>query len=70
MNVNDILDAIEEEFDSTVSALSPLNCHSYLHNIRQGVDVVAIEKITKKVKQPYKYLNLDTIIMLNKEKYA
>jgi hypothetical protein len=33
------------------------NAHAYLSDLPQDVDVVAVEPILRKVKQPHQYLN-------------
>ena len=53
----DVLAAISEEFGKAAQTLTPANCHHYLSDLPQDVDVVRVDLIRRKVSRPYLYLN-------------
>jgi proteasome-associated ATPase len=55
---DDILTAIADEFESAAKALKPHNCHSYLTDLPQDVDVVKVEPIQRRVARPHRFLNV------------
>lgn len=53
----DVLAAVGDYFQSAASALTPHNCNNYLDDLPQDVDVVRVEPVLRKVRQPYRYFN-------------
>jgi hypothetical protein len=53
----DVLAAVSEEFEKAAQTLTPANCHHYLSDLPQDVDVVRVDLIRRKVSRPYLYLN-------------
>jgi proteasome-associated ATPase len=48
LSVEDVLTAIDEEFQKAVRVLSPANCRLYLKGLPDGVDVVRIEPVLER----------------------
>lgn len=53
----DVWTAIAEEFESAARTLTPANCHHYLGDLPQDVDVVRVDLTERKVSRPHLYLN-------------
>ena len=53
----DMQDAVSQTFDRMRTTLTIHNAHSYLSDLPQDVDIVSVEPIVRKVKQPHHYLN-------------
>lgn len=53
----DLLEAITEEFDSAVRALTPFNCRQHLTGLPHDLDVVNVEPVVRRVARSYQYLN-------------
>jgi proteasome-associated ATPase len=58
VQLTDVLTAIAEEFEGAARTLTPLNCHQYLSDLPQDVDVVSVEAVQRKVARPHLYLNV------------
>jgi proteasome-associated ATPase len=54
----DLLSAAAEEFERAAAALAPGNCHRFLSDLPQDVDVVRVEPIRPRVREPHRYLNV------------
>ncbi|MDX6613582.1 MAG: proteasome-associated ATPase [Blastocatellia bacterium] len=52
----DVLSAIAEDFESAAQTLTPANCHQYLSDLPQDIDVVRVEVVRRKVPRPHLYL--------------
>lgn len=53
----DALDALDVELSAAARALTPGNCRRHLSDLPQDVDVVRVEPVVRKVRQPLRYLN-------------
>ncbi|HEX8000748.1 MAG TPA: ATP-binding protein [Pyrinomonadaceae bacterium] len=58
VQLTDVLTAIVEEFEGAARTLTPFNCHQYLSDLPQDVDVVSVELVRRKVARPHLYLNV------------
>lgn len=56
IQLSDVLTAISEEFESAAQTLTPANCHQYLSDMPQDVDVVRVDLVRRKVSRPHLYL--------------
>jgi len=56
LRLEDLLDAVEEEFRRRASLLAPLNCHGHLSDLPQDVDVVNVELARPPVRRRHRYL--------------
>jgi proteasome-associated ATPase len=54
---SDLLAAAAEEFSSAARVLMPANCHRYLSDLPQDVDVVRVECAERKTFRSFRYLN-------------
>ncbi len=54
----DLFEAIADELESQARALTPANCHRYLADLPQDVDVVRVEHMERRVGRPHRYLNV------------
>jgi proteasome-associated ATPase len=57
VRLEDALDAAAEQLESAAKALRPVNCRSYLADLPDDVDVVAVEPAASKVRRPHRYRN-------------
>ena len=57
VHLTDMQDAVNQTLERMRTTLTIHNAHSYLSDLPQDVDVVSVEPIVRKVKQPHKYLN-------------
>jgi proteasome-associated ATPase len=57
IQLTDVLTAISEEFESAARTLTPANCHQYLNDLPQDVDVVRVELVQRKIPRPHLYLS-------------
>jgi proteasome-associated ATPase len=55
--LEDVLQALQDEFAAVVRALTPANCHHHLTDLPQDMDVVKVEPVVRKVSRPHRYLN-------------
>jgi proteasome-associated ATPase len=55
LRVEDVVIALTEEFETAARALTPANCRHHLTGLPQDVDVVSVEPVARKVKQPLRY---------------
>jgi len=53
----DVLTAVSDEFEKAAQTLTPANCHQYLSDMPQDVDVVRVDLVRRKVSRPHLYLN-------------
>ncbi|MDQ2976160.1 MAG: hypothetical protein M3R69_12220 [Acidobacteriota bacterium] len=58
LQLSDALSAVAEEFESVARSLTPANCHQYVCDLPQDVDVVSVEPIVRKVARPHRYLRV------------
>lgn len=54
----DLLEAIDAEFESATRTLSPANCRRYLDDLPQDVDVVRVEPVVRRLRQPHRVLQV------------
>jgi len=57
--LSDIDHAVANAMDRLRSTLTPRNVHAYLHDLPEGLDVVEVRPIIRKVKRPNDYLILN-----------
>jgi proteasome-associated ATPase len=57
VQLSDMQDAVSQTLERMRHTLTINNAQAYLHDLPQDVDVVSVEPIVRKVKQPHKYLN-------------
>ena len=57
VQLGDMQDAVSQTLERMRTTLTIHNAHSYLADLPQDVDVVSVEPIVRKVKQPHRYLN-------------
>ncbi len=53
----DIEDAAAGAIESLAAALTRTNIHQYLGDLRQDVDVVAVEPIVRRVPRPHRFVS-------------
>lgn len=58
LRLPDLLDAIEEEFESATRALTPGNCRRYLDDLPQDVDVVRVEPVARRLRREHRFLRV------------
>lgn len=54
----DLLDAIETEFDTAARGLTPANCHRFLERLPGDVDVVKVEPVVRRLRRPHRFLRV------------
>jgi hypothetical protein len=57
IQLTDVLTAISDEFEKAAQTLTPANCHQYLSDMPQDIDVVRVDLVRRKVSRPHLYLN-------------
>jgi len=57
LRLADIEDAAASTIESLAAALTRTNIHQYLGDLRQDVDVVAVEPIVRRVSRPHRFLS-------------
>lgn len=57
LRLSDLLAAAAEEFSAAARVLTPANCHRYLSDLPQDVDVVRVEHAERKTLHAFRYLN-------------
>ena len=55
--LEDMLAGIADFFETATRILTPPNCRSYLQDLPQDMDVVRVDPVQRRVRQPHKYLN-------------
>jgi hypothetical protein len=55
--MGDVQAAVDAFFESGARVLTPANCHQYLDDLPQDVDVVRVEPVVRKVRNPHRYFN-------------
>lgn len=57
LTVHDIEEAASEAIEKLASSLTRFNIHQHVCDLRQDMEVVAVEPIVKRVPRPYRYIN-------------
>ncbi len=57
LRLEDVLQAIADEFEGMARTLTPANCRNYLADLPQDIDAVRVEPVRKKVPRSYRYIN-------------
>ena len=57
VQLSDMEEAVSQTFDRMRTILTTHNAHHYLADLPQDVDVVSVEPIVNRVKQPHRYLS-------------
>jgi proteasome-associated ATPase len=55
---DDLLEALEAELEKTVRTLTPRNCHRFIDDLPQDVDVVRVEPVQRRVRMETRYLTV------------
>ena len=55
VRLDDVVWAIDEEFQSTSRLLTPANCRAYLCDLPQDLDVVSVQPVTRRVSHAQRY---------------
>ncbi len=58
ISIDDMLSGVTDFFQTATQGLTPLNCRIHLDDLPQDMDVVRVDPIERKVKQPHSYLNI------------
>ena len=58
IRLEDVLSALEEEFEGAARVLTPANCHRHLDGMPQDLDVVRVEPVRRAVRQAHRYLTV------------
>ena len=58
LRLEDLLAAMEDEFQSAVGALTPTNCPAHIGGLPQDMDVVRVDRPKRKVQRLYRYLEV------------
>jgi len=58
VRLKDFLSTTQEEFETMARVLTPVNIRHHLQTLPQDADVVAVEPVARRVKQPHRYINL------------
>jgi proteasome-associated ATPase len=59
LRTDDVLTAVADEFEAAVRVLTPANCRYHLTDLPQDMDVVSVEPVVRRVKQPHRYLTVE-----------
>jgi len=55
VRTSDVLDAITDEIECAVGALTPANCHAFIGGLPQDLAVVRVEPVVRRVRRPHHY---------------
>ena len=55
--LEDLLSGVADFFDAAAQGLTPVNCRNHLDDLPQDMDVVRVDRVERKVRQPHRYLN-------------
>jgi proteasome-associated ATPase len=55
VRTSDLLDAIADELECAVGALTPANCHMFISELPQDLAVVRVEPVVRRVRRPHRY---------------
>jgi proteasome-associated ATPase len=55
VRTSDVLDAIADELECAVGALTPANCHVFISGLPQDLAVVRVEPVVRRVRRPHRY---------------
>lgn len=56
VRLDDLLWAMNDEFSSAARLLTPRNCHAYLADLPDDVDVVSVRPIVRRASEPQRYM--------------
>ncbi len=56
VTLSDVLDAIVEELDSAVAALTPSNCHAFISGLPQDLGVARVEPRVVRIRRPHRFV--------------
>lgn len=59
LELDDLTEALEREFDTAARALTPANCRNFIPDLPYDADVVNLERTQSRVSAPHRFLNLD-----------
>lgn len=59
LELDDLTEALEREFDTAARALTPANCRNFIPDLPYDADVVNLERTQNRVAAPHRFLNLD-----------
>lgn len=55
VRASDLLDAVTDEIECAVGALTPANCHAFISALPQDLSVVRVEPAVRRVRRPHRY---------------
>ena len=58
VRATDLLEAVDDAFQTAAGALSPGNCRNHLDDLPQDVDVVKVEPVVRSARREYRYLRM------------
>jgi SpoVK/Ycf46/Vps4 family AAA+-type ATPase len=57
VELNDVLAGVGAFAEKSTRVLTPANCRNYLEDLPQDVDVVRVDPVRRKVRNPHQYIN-------------
>jgi proteasome-associated ATPase len=57
VELQDVLAGVGDFLEKSARVLTPANCRNYLEDLPQDVDVVRVERVQRRVSNPYRYFN-------------
>lgn len=57
VRTSDLLDAMVDELECAVRALTPANCHAFISGLPQDLAVVRVEPVVRRVKRPHRFVS-------------
>jgi SpoVK/Ycf46/Vps4 family AAA+-type ATPase len=53
----DLIDAVADEIECAVRALTPANCHAFISGLPQDLAVVRVEPVVRRVPRPHRFVS-------------
>jgi SpoVK/Ycf46/Vps4 family AAA+-type ATPase len=57
VGLEDVLSGVADFFETATQGLTPGNCRNHLEDLPQDMDVMRVDRVERKVRQPHRYLN-------------
>jgi proteasome-associated ATPase len=58
VRLEDLLSAVDVEFERVARFLTPLNCRGHIDDLPQDVDVVSLQPVERRIRRPQRYLRI------------
>jgi SpoVK/Ycf46/Vps4 family AAA+-type ATPase len=58
IRIQDLFGAIDDAFESSVRALTPMNCRRHIDDLPTDVDVIKVERLKRRVERPHRYIRV------------